>query len=289
MQIDLADARQIAQIINEEDKTVAQAVSGRLDRIAAGIEIVHKALANGGRLIYTGAGTSGRLGVLDAAECPPTYGSQPWQVVGLIAGGKEAMFQAQEGSEDSEADGAADLEALSINEKDVVCGLAASGRTPYVLGTLQKAQKVGAKTLFICCVPETQLKLPVQPDVIIDVPVGPEVIMGSTRMKSGTAQKLVCNMLTTGAMVRLGKVYENVMVDLMLTNEKLKERSRRILMMLTDLEYDTCADLLDQAGGHVKTAMVMALGDVDAVMARALLQENDGFVRSALQAAARLK
>ncbi len=282
MGIDLADARQIAEIINNEDRTVADAVSKRLDEIAVAIDFVRDALAAGGRLIYTGAGTSGRLGILDASECPPTYGTEPWQVVGMIAGGKDAIFQAQEGCEDSPEQGAADLEALDISAKDVVCGLAASGRTPYVVGTLQKARQVGAKAVFVCCVPRGQLRLPLEPDVVIDVPVGPEVIMGSTRMKSGTAQKLVCNMITTGAMVRLGKVYENVMVDLMLSNKKLQERSRRIVMMLTGLDYEASADVLDRAGGHVKTAMVMALADVDADDARILLQRSGGFVRKAL-------
>ena len=281
MEIDLADAFEIARIINQEDATVAQAVSKRLNQIAEAIELVKMALESGGRLIYTGAGTSGRIGIVDASECPPTFGTDPSQVLGVIAGGREAIFQAQEGCEDSPEQGMRDMEALNLSASDVVCGLAASGRTPYVHGTLQKAAEVGAGTLFICCVPSHQLQLPVQPRVVIDVEVGPEVIMGSTRMKSGTAQKMVCNMITTGAMIRLGKIYENVMVDLMLTNKKLVERSRRILMMLTGLEYEMAADLLDQSGGHVKTAMVMALLGVDRQQAIHLLQDNEGFVRKA--------
>lgn len=279
--IDLADAYTIARIINTEDATVAEAVSHKLPQIAQAIELVRSALQRGGRLIYTGAGTSGRIGIVDASECPPTFGTDPSQVVGVIAGGKEAIFQAQEGCEDSPEQGRHDMEALNLTEADVVCGLAASGRTPYVHGTLQKAVEVGAGTIFVCCVPARQLHLPVQPTVLIDVEVGPEVIMGSTRMKSGTAQKMVCNMITTGAMIRLGKIYENVMVDLMLTNKKLVERSRRIVMMLTGLDYETAADLLDQSEGHVKTAMVMALLGVDREQATSLLQQNQGFVRKA--------
>jgi len=281
--IDLGSAHEIAEIINQEDATVSNSVATKLNEIAQAIDLVRDALAAGGRLIYTGAGTSGRIGVVDASECPPTYGSQPWQVIGLIAGGRDAIFEAQEGSEDSPADGMHDLEALNVGPLDVVCGLAASGRTPYVHGTMQKAKQVGAKTIFVCCVPSSQLHLPVQPDVVIDVAVGPEVIMGSTRMKSGTAQKMVCNMITTGAMVRLGKVYENVMVDLMLSNKKLQERSRRIVMMLTGLSYEASADILDKADGHVKTAMVMALAGVEVEDARFMLESNGGFVRRALQ------
>jgi N-acetylmuramic acid 6-phosphate etherase len=279
MGIDLASAREIVDIINAEDQTVADAVATRSDEIAIAIDLVRDALATGGRLIYTGAGTSGRIGVVDASECPPTYGSEPSQVVGVIAGGRAAIFEAQEGSEDSSDDGADTMREMKVGPNDVVCGLAASGRTPYVHGTLEYARSVGAKTVFVCCVPAEQVKLPIEPDVMIDVVVGPEVIMGSTRMKSGTAQKMVCNMITTGAFIRMGKVYENVMIDLMLSNKKLQERSRRIVMLLTGLDYDQASDVLDQAGGHVKTAMVMALTGTDAASARELLKANDGFVR----------
>jgi len=283
MEIDLSSAREIVDIINAEDQTVADAVATRSDEIAIAIDLVRDALAAGGRLIYTGAGTSGRIGVVDASECPPTYGSEPWQVVGVIAGGRAAIFEAQEGSEDSADDGADTMRDMKVGPNDVVCGLAASGRTPYVHGTLAYAQSVGAKTLFVCCVPASQVKLPIVPDVMIDVVVGPEVVMGSTRMKSGTAQKMVCNMITTGAFIRLGKVYENVMIDLMLTNKKLQERSRRIVMMLTGLDYDQASDVLDHAGGHVKTAMVMALTGTDATTAREMLVENGGFVRKVVK------
>ncbi|MDX1636938.1 MAG: N-acetylmuramic acid 6-phosphate etherase [Balneolaceae bacterium] len=278
-EIDLADAREIARLINEEDKKVAYRVENKLDEIAEAIELVKEALQQEGRLVYAGAGTSGRLGVLDAAECPPTFGSDPDQVVGLIAGGREAMFVAQEGAEDLEQNGADAIEEIQLSPPDVLCGLAASGRTPYVHGALKDAKRRGCKTIFVTTVPREQLD--VTADVIIDVPVGPEVIMGSTRMKSATAQKMVLNMITTGAMIRQGKVYENVMVDLMLSNEKLRERAKRIIMNFTDLGYDEASDTLQKAGGHVKTALLMALGDISCSRAKELLREHNGFIRKA--------
>ena len=248
MHIDLADPLEIVRLMNEQDKLVAEYVSTRKEQIAQAVTYAHEALAQGGRLIYTGAGTSGRLGVLDAAECPPTFGTRPEQVIGLIAGGREAMFVAQEGSEDLPEHGEKDIAQLNVSEKDVVCGLAASGRTPYVLGTLEEAKRRGARTIMVCCVSAERVKLELKADVMIDVPVGPEVIMGSTRLKSATAQKMVCNMISTGAMVRLGKVYENVMVDLMLTNKKLVERSRRIITMFADVDYDEASRLMMESG-----------------------------------------
>ncbi len=283
LHIDLADPSEIVRLMNEEDRKVAECVNNRSTQIAQAIDYAHRALAGGGRLIYTGAGTSGRLGVLDAAECPPTFGTRPDQVVGLIAGGREAMFVAQEGSEDNPENGEKDIADLGVTHKDVVCGLAASGRTPYVLGTLQEAQKRGAGTVMVCCVAAEHVKLDPQADVMIDIPVGPEVIMGSTRLKSATAQKMVCNMISTGAMVRLGKVYENVMVDLMLTNQKLVERSRRIICMFTDLDYEQASDLLQQAGGKVKVALLMGLANLSAGEAERQLDAHDGFIRAALQ------
>lgn len=277
--IDLADPKEIARLINEEDKLVAEQVGNRINQIAEAISITAEALQEGGRLIYAGAGTSGRLGVLDAAECPPTFGTNPDKIIGLIAGGKEAMFVAQEGAEDFEKNGREALDEINLGEKDVVCGLAASGRTPYVHGALKEAKKRGCKTFFVTTVPAEQITISV--DVLIDIPVGPEVIMGSTRMKSATAQKMVLNMITTGAMIRQGKIYENVMVDLMLTNEKLKERAKRIIMMFADVSYDEAARLLDESGGHVKTALLMALGDLSKPEAESLLKEHDGFIRKA--------
>jgi N-acetylmuramic acid 6-phosphate etherase len=280
LDIDLADALTIAKKINDEDKKVADAVSNRLPEIAQAIDWVAQSLAVGGRLLYFGAGTSGRLGVLDAAECPPTFGTQPEQVQGFIAGGEAAMFVAQERAEDSEELGAADLNKLAPNATDVICGIAASGRTPYVHGAIKRAREIGCKTIFVTTVPREQLNL--ISDAIIDVPVGPEVIMGSTRMKSATAQKMILNMITTGAMIRQGKVYENVMVDLMLTNAKLVERAKRILMTFTSLDYISATQVLDAANGHVKTALVMALTNTNKEEAEAKLEANGGFIRKAL-------
>ena len=235
----------------------------------------------GGRLLYFGAGTSGRLGVLDAAECPPTFGTKPEQVQGFIAGGEAAMFVAQEKAEDQEEIGIADLNAVQPTRADVICGLAASGRTPYVHGALKRGMELGCKTIFVTTVPKEQLTI--SPDLVIDVPVGPEVIMGSTRMKSATAQKMVLNMITTGAMIRQGKVYENVMVDLMLTNAKLVERAKRIIMNFSSLNYNEASEVLEQANGHVKTALVMALGEKSRDQAESLLEAHQGFIRKALE------
>lgn len=287
MAIDLADAAEIVRLIHEEDRRVADHVAERATEVALGIETIRHALSIGGRLIYIGAGTSGRLGVIDAAECPPTFGTEPWQVQALMAGGEAAMFVAQEGAEDREDLGRTDLEGLQVNAADVVCGLAASGRTPYVLGALKHAKSVGAATILVCCVSAHRVKDEGSVDIMIDVPVGQEAIMGSTRMKSATAQKMVCNMLTTGAMIRTGKVYENVMVDLKLTNLKLVERARRIIMMFTHFDYDRCANLLDEADGHVKTALLMGLSGCGKDQARTLLAQHGGFIRSALNAIGR--
>src|SRR5699024_5293647 len=235
---------EIARLINAEDKKVARAVEKKLPAIARAIDLAKEAFDAGGRLIYAGAGTSGRLGVQDAAECPPTFGSDPSQVVGLIAGGKAAVFEAQEGAEDYEANGREAVRDIELNSNDVVCGLAASGRTPYVHGAIKEAKKTGCKTIFVTTVPASQITIDV--DVMIDIPVGPEAIMGSTRMKSATAQKMVLNMLTTGAMVRLGKVYENVMVDLQLSNKKLEERSKRIIMMFIQADYEQAGQWLEE-------------------------------------------
>lgn len=280
MEIDLAGPGEIVRLINEADKKVALLVEKKLPVIAAAVEQISRSFVLGGRLFYFGAGTSGRLGVQDAAECPPTFGSHPDQVQAFIAGGEAAVFVAQEGSEDSEREGAEDVKKAQVSAVDVVCGLAASGRTPYVLGALKEAKKRGCKTILVTTVPASQLDYTA--DYTIDVPVGPEVIMGSTRMKSGTAQKMVLNMLTTGAMIRQGKVYENVMVDLHLTNKKLVERAKRIIMMFTDTDYDRATELLNLAGNHVKTALVMELAGLDKDAARELLNRHQGFIREAI-------
>ena len=282
MRIDAASTEEILRIINDEDAGVVPAVRDELPYIAEAVEIVVEAFHNGGRLIYAGAGTSGRLGVLDAAECPPTFGSPPELVQGLIAGGKAAMFRAQEGAEDHESNGRDALIEAGVTAADVVCGIAASRRTPYVVGAVKYAREIGCKTLFVTCNPRDQFDLHDYVDVAICAAVGPEVIMGSTRMKSGTAQKLVLNMITTAAFVRMGKVYENMMIDLQMTNEKLKERSKKIVMTATGVDYAEAERALDAAGGHVKTALVILLADVDAEAARERLERAGGFVRQAI-------
>jgi len=278
--IDISDSIDIVRIINEEDKKVAFSVEKRLEVIASAIDTIVEQLKIGGRLLYFGAGTSGRLGVLDAAECPPTFGTDPDLVKGYIAGGEKAMFVAQEGAEDREEYGIAELERIEVKSKDVIVGLAASGRTPYVHGALKKAKELGCPTILITTVSAEQVDIKV--DFLIDVPVGPEVIMGSTRMKSATAQKMILNMLSTGSMIRLGKVYENVMVDLQLTNKKLEERAKKIVMMLADVNYDEAAEWLQKANTHVKTALVMAIGGLNLEEATKKLKKNDGFIRNAL-------
>ncbi len=278
--IDLADSKTIAELINREDQKVASAVGEQIDVIAKAIDAVADALKSGGRLIYAGAGTSGRLGVLDAAECPPTFGTDPETVQGVIAGGREAMFVAQEGAEDYEENGVEAMKELSLFKNDILCGLAASGRTPYVHGALKYASSLGCTTIFVTTVPASQIEVDV--DILIDVPVGPEAIMGSTRMKSATAQKMILNMISTGAMIRLGKVYENVMVDLTLTNKKLEERAKRIIMFLSGVSYEEAAGLLNQTNGNVKIALVMAMTGSDQNNARKLLKEDDGFLRRAV-------
>lgn len=284
-EIDTASALEIVRHINAQDKTVAFAVEQKLPEIADAIELIVEVFKNGGRLFYTGSGTSGRIGIVDASECPPTFGTPPELVQGIIAGGKEAVFRAQEGAEDSEQAGEQSLIEFGLKSGDVLCGLAASGRTPFVLGSLKKATEMGVKTILVCCVPASQLQLSEAPNVIIDIHTGPEVIMGSTRMKSATAQKMVCNMLTTGSMIRLGKVFENVMVDLQLTNKKLEERARRIIMMFSDCTYEQASYLIEQTDGHVKTALVMALTGCDIQQATFLLTQADGFVKGALKLA----
>ncbi len=279
--IDLSTTAEILKIINDEDKKVPYAVEKELPYIEQAVELIVKAFKKGGRLLYFGAGTSGRLGVVDAAECPPTFGTDPEMVQGFIAGGKEAMFVAQEGAEDYEENGAKDVLKAKVNEKDVVCGIAASRRTPYVIGAVNKAKELGATTLFITCTPRETFNVE-SVDVAICPVVGPEVVMGSTRMKSGTAQKLVLNMLTTTAMVRLGKTYENMMIDLQMTNKKLIERAKRIVMTITGVSYEEATDYLEKAGWHVKTALVMILAGVDVNEAKQRLEKADGFVRKAI-------
>ena len=288
MKIDAESVLGALRIINNEDKKVALAVESQIPFIAQAVELVVGAFNIGGRLIYVGAGTSGRLGVLDAVECVPTYGTDPEMIQGIIAGGDKAMFRSQEGAEDKEEEGAAEIESKKVNSKDVVCGIAASLRTPFVMGAVKRAKKMGARIIYVTTNPRSRLDLPAYKDLseAIDVAIcpeiGPEVIMGSTRMKSGTAQKLVLNMITTTAMIRLGKVYENMMIDLQMTNQKLKERAKRIVMTITGLEYEPAEAVLLEADWHVKTALVMTKAGVSKGEARRRLAEADGFVRAAI-------
>ena len=282
--IDRADARGIVGLLHAQDMAVAAAVGAELDHIATAVEIVASAFRGGGRLIYIGAGTSGRLGILDASEMPPTYGTDPQMVCGIIAGGPEAVFRSIEGAEDSLQAGAEQLARLAVGDRDVVCGISASGRTPFVLGALQAARQRSARTIFLSTNPRSVVSAYCpHADVLICPVVGPEPITGSTRMKSGTVQKMVLNMITTGAMVRLGKTFGNVMVDLQLTNEKLRVRARRIVMSICGLDLDQASDLLNRADGHVKTALVMHAHSCSREQAVARLQAADGIVRIAME------
>jgi N-acetylmuramic acid 6-phosphate etherase len=280
MDLDLLSTEGVLRLLNAQDKFVPLAVEREIPYIAQAVEMIVTSFRSGGRLIYVGAGTSGRLGVVDASECPPTFGTGPDMVVGIIAGGRAAMFQSQEGAEDNEAQARIDIDKLDVGPCDTVCGIAASRRTPYVVHAVAHARERGAKTVYVTTNPRSEFNLAV--DVAICPEVGPEVLMGSTRMKSGTAQKLVLNMLTTTSMVKLGKVYENMMVDLQQTNKKLVERSKRIVMMATDADYDTAARHLEQAEGHVKTAIVMIKCGVTVEQARERIARADGFVRGAI-------
>lgn len=282
--IDKSSTIEILKIINNEDKLVPEAVSKIIPKISEAVDIVVDAFKKGGRLFYIGAGTSGRLGILDAAECPPTFGTDPEMVQGLIAGGKEAVFVAQEGAEDKPENAYHYFIERKINLDDVICGIAASGRTPFVKAAIEKGKQIGCKTIFICTVSEKKaIELGVLPDVLISCEVGPEVITGSTRMKSGTAQKLILNMISTAAMVKLGKTYGNIMVDLKITNNKLRERAKRILMEITGISHDEAVEYLDKSQGNVKVALVMILGKVDYNKAKKILDESDGFVRVAIE------
>jgi len=289
MDIDARTISEILAVINNEDKKVAFAIEKEIPYIAKAVELVVKGFVNGGRLIYVGAGTSGRVGVVDASECPPTYGVSFDMVQGLIAGGKRAMFRAVEGAEDKPERGARDINSKKIRKNDVVCGIAASMRTPYVIGAVKRAKERGAKTLYVTTNPRKNLELPEYKeladavDVAICAEVGPEVVMGSTRMKSGTAQKLILNMITTTAMIHLGKVYENMMIDLQMTNKKLVERAKRVVMTITGVTYKEAELHLKKAKGRVKTALVMIKANVDYKEATSRLKKANGFVRAAIE------
>ena len=281
--IDTYTSVEIVRLLNLEDSKAVDAVKLEENSIARAIDLVVSAFRQNGRLIYMGAGTSGRLGVLDASECPPTFGTDPGQVIGLIAGGERALRNPVEGAEDSPEQGAADLMALNPTSSDVVMGVATSGRTPYVIGGLELARQVGAATIGLVCNRPSAMDPYV--DVMIAPIVGPEVLSGSTRMKAGTATKLVLNAITTGAMIRTGKTYGNRMVDLKPLNEKLRIRSRRILREISGVDEETASELLSQTGGRLKPALVMALSGVNAETAERLLVENQGLVRMASESA----
>ncbi len=280
--VDFSSTLDILRIINNEDKTVPLAVEKELPYIEKAVDAIVEAIKKGGRLLYFGAGTSGRLGVVDASECPPTFGTPPEMVQGFIAGGEAAMFVAQEGAEDFEENGAKDVLEAKVNSNDVVCGIAASRRTPYVIGAVKKAKEIGATTLYITCTPRDTFNIN-EVDIPICPFVGPEVVMGSTRMKSGTAQKLVLNMLTTATMIRMGKTYENMMIDLQMTNKKLVERAKKIVMTITGLDYDEATKYLEESNYHVKSALVMILAQVSFEEAKERLKKADGFVRRAIK------
>ena len=280
--LDIMSTGEILALINDEDHRVAEAIRGELPWIEQAADLVVAAFHAGGRLIYVGAGTSGRLGVLDAAECPPTFGSDPAQVRGIIAGGHGALVRAVEGAEDDAEAGATAVADLDTGATDVVCGIAASRRTPYVLGAVAEARKRGARTLYLTMNPRDSIDFEV--DVAICPVVGPEVLMGSTRMKSAVAQKMVLTMLTTTAFVRIGKTHENMMVDLLANSAKLRERGKRVVMTATGVDYDGAAKALAAADGHVKTAVVMIRTGADRDEATRLIEANDGFTRRAIAA-----
>ncbi|GHY94689.1 N-acetylmuramic acid 6-phosphate etherase [Vibrio cholerae] len=281
MDIDLLSSQEIVERINQQDKQVPLAVEAVLPQIAQAVDKITAAFKQGGRLIYLGAGTSGRLGVLDASECPPTFGVSDQMVIGLIAGGKEAMFTAQEGAEDNATLGAHDLQQIDFSSKDVLVGIAASGRTPYVIGALEYANDLGATTIALSCNPDSPIAEIAQ--IAISPVVGPEALTGSTRLKSGTAQKLVLNMLTTASMIRLGKSYQNLMVDVRATNRKLIARAVRIVMQATDCQREEAEALLKESHNNAKLAILMHLTGMNYEQATAKLSQSDGFLRRAME------
>ncbi|MCC3356351.1 N-acetylmuramic acid 6-phosphate etherase [Bacillus sp. REN16] len=283
--IDKMSTGEILRTINDEDKTVAYSVEAVLPDIAATVDIVHTSLLNGGRLFYVGAGTSGRLGILDAVECPPTYSTPPELVQGIMAGGMIALVEAVEGAEDDTHQGAKDLAEKKLTRLDVVVGIAASGRTPYVIGVLQYAKKIGAKTISLSSNQDSMISK--YADVVIDVATGPEVVTGSTRMKAATAHKLILNMITTSTMIKLGKVYENLMVDVNPSNVKLKERAKNIVSTITNESYERVEEVLEHSNFEVKPAIVMIKAGVNFETAKSCIQMSNGFVRNAIEIAKR--
>lgn len=279
--IDKLSTVDMLRVMNAEDRKVAESVTAEIANIARAVDAIVEAFGKGGRLFYIGAGTSGRLGVLDASECTPTFNVSADLVQGIIAGGEAALTRATEATEDDPATGVRDLRARGFRERDVLCGIAASGRTPYVLGAIDEASRLGALTIGISCTPDSELSRRVQ--IAITPTPGPEVIAGSTRLKAGTATKLVLNQITTLAMVRLGKVYENLMVDLRATNDKLRDRAARMVMEIAGISRPGALRMLEKSGGEVKTAVVMQIRKVGAGEAREILLGHGGNLRNALQ------
>ena len=278
--LDRLSTREMLEVISGEDSKVAEVVRGELPYIEKAVELIVEALKEAGRLIYFGAGTSGRLGVLDAAECPPTFGASPKQIVGVIAGGRKALWRAIEGAEDDVDAAMSEVKRLKIDSRDVVVGITASRRTPFVLTVLEQSRRLKAKTVFLTCNPRSTVKIKV--DVAICPVVGAEVVSGSTRMKAALAQKMILNMLTTTAMIKLGKVYKNLMVDLQVKSEKLKGRSKRTIMEVTGVSYRKASNLLRRSGGSVKLAILRHHLGVDSREAKRLLKESDELLYRAL-------
>ena len=281
MHVDSLSALEIVQLMNEEDKQVPLAIEKCLPQIAQAVERIVAAFQQGGRLVYIGAGTSGRLGVLDASECPPTFGVSPEMVKGIIAGGERALRHPIEGAEDSKTQAVVDLQTIQFSSKDVLVGIAASGRTPYVIGALEYAKSLGSVTVSIASNPNSAMANIV--DIAIDTVVGPEVLTGSSRLKSGTAQKLVLNMLTTASMILMGKCYQNLMVDIQASNEKLKARAIRIVMQATDCDKALAEETLKLADQNAKLAIMMILSGLDRAQAEALLEKHQGKLQLALK------
>jgi len=278
--IDEESSLGIVTLINQEDHKVPIAIEKILPEIATAVDSIVSALQSGGRLFYLGAGTSGRIGILDASECPPTYGTDPELVQGLIAGGNPAILRAVEGAEDSYTLAAEDLEKKQLNSSDILIGIAASGRTPYVIGGLQYAKSLGCRTISLTCTPNS--KMGNLTDLSLTVLTGPEVIMGSTRMKAGSAQKMILNMLTTATMIRLGKVYSNLMVDVQATNEKLQQRAKLIVSLATDVSLDQASIALEKANGSVKLAIIILLTGASKEEGSQLLEQSKGFIAKSL-------
>ena len=281
MHVDSLSALEIVQLMNQEDKQVPLAIEKCLPQIAQAVECIVAAFQQGGRLVYIGAGTSGRLGVLDASECPPTFGVSPEMVKGIIAGGERALRHPIEGAEDSKTHAVVDLQTIQFSSKDVLVGIAASGRTPYVIGALEYAKSLGSVTVSIASNPNSAMANIV--DIAIDTVVGPEVLTGSSRLKSGTAQKLVLNMLTTASMILMGKCYQNLMVDVQASNEKLKARAIRIVMQATDCDKALAEETLKLADQNAKLAIMMILSGLDRAQAEALLEKHQGKLQLALK------